>query len=110
MFSDILYKQKDGVAMGSPLGPTMAYVFLSFYKMKWYEQCPSEFKPAFYRRYVDNIFVLFESPEDLSKFHAYLNTYHPNMYFSFEQEINDTLSFLDVEVSRQEGNFVTKLV
>ena len=28
------------------------------------------------------------------------------MYFSFEQEINDKLSFLDVEVSRQQGKFV----
>ena len=34
MFNDILYKQKDGVAMGSPLGPTMANVFLLFYEMK----------------------------------------------------------------------------
>ena len=107
MFNDILYKQKDGVAMGSPLGPTMANIFLSFYEMKWLEQCPNEFKPVFYRRYVDDIFVLFESAEHLSKFHAYLNTYHPNMSFSIEQEINGKLLFLDVEVSQQQGKFVT---
>ena len=99
MFNDILYKQKDNVAMGSPLGITMANVFLSFCEMKWLEQCPNEFKPVFYRRYVDNIVVLFESAEHLSKFHAYLNTCHPNMSFSFEQEIDDKLPFLDVEVS-----------
>ena len=29
------------------------------------------------------------------------------MSFSFEQEINDKLSFLDVEVSRQQGKFAT---
>ena len=29
------------------------------------------------------------------------------MSFSFEQEINGKLSFLDVEVSRQQGKFVT---
>ena len=34
IFNDVLYKQKDGVAMGSPLGPTMANVFLSFYETK----------------------------------------------------------------------------
>ena len=61
LFNDVLYKQKDGVAMGSPLGPTMANVFLSFYEVKWLEQCPNEFKPVFYRRYVDDIFVLFKS-------------------------------------------------
>ena len=78
MFNDILYKQKDSVAMGSPLGPAMGNVFLSFYEMKWLEQCPNEFKPVFSRRYVDDIFVLFESAEHLSKFNTYLNTCHPN--------------------------------
>ena len=48
IFNDVLYKQKDGVTMGSPLGPTMANVFLSFYEIKWLEQCPKEFKPVFF--------------------------------------------------------------
>ena len=85
--------------MGSPLGPTMANVFLLFYEMKWLEQCPNEIRPVFYRRYVDDIFVLFESAEHLSKFHTYLNTCHPNITFSFKQETNGKLAFLDVEVS-----------
>ena len=37
IFNDVLYKQKDSVAMGSPLGPTMANVFLSFCEIKWLE-------------------------------------------------------------------------
>ena len=61
MFHDILYKQKDLVAMGLPLGPTMADVSLWFYEMKWLEQGPNKFKPVFYRRCVYYIFVLFES-------------------------------------------------
>ena len=85
IFNDVLYKQKDDVTMGSPLGPTMANVFLSFYEVKWLEQCPEEFKPVFYGRCVDDIFVLFESVEHLSKFRDYFNTCHPNMSFSFEQ-------------------------
>ena len=88
MFNDILYKQKDGVAVWWTLGPALENVFLSFYEKKWLEQCPNEFKPMFYRRYVDDIFVLFKSAEHLSKFHAYLNTCHPNMAFPFEQEVN----------------------
>ena len=107
MFNDILYKQKDGVAIGSPLGPTIANVFLSFYEMKWLEQYPNEFKQVFHRRHVDDIFVLFKSAERLSKFHAYLYTCPPNISFKFEQEINGKLSFLDVEVSGEQGKFVT---
>ena len=62
----------------------MANVFLSFYEVKWLQQCPKEFKPVFYRRYVDDIFVLFESAEQLSKFCNYFNTCHQNMSFFFE--------------------------
>ena len=67
IFNDVLYKQKDGVAMGSPLVPIVVNVFLSFYKVKWLEQCLKELKPVFYR-YVHHIFVLFESDKVLSKF------------------------------------------
>ena len=107
IFNDVLYKQKDGVAMGSPRGPTMGNVFLAFYEVKWLEHCPNEFKPVFYRRYVDDIFVLFESAEHLSKFRDYFNTCHPNTSFSFEQEKDGKLSFLDVEVSWEKGKFIT---
>ena len=83
----------------------MANFFLLFYELKWLEQCPSEFKPVFYRKYVDDIFVLFESVEYLSKFNAYLNTCHFSMSFSFQE--GGKLSFLDVEVPRQQEKFVT---
>ena len=72
IFSDALYKQKDGVAVGSPLGPTMANVFLSFYEVRWLEQCPKEFKPVFCGRYVTDIFVFSESAEHRLKFRDYL--------------------------------------
>ena len=44
---------------------------------------------------------------NISKSRDYFNTCHPNMSFSFEQEKNGKLSFLDVEVSREKGKFVT---
>ena len=53
-----MYKQADGVAMGSPLGPTLAKTFLCFYEKQWLEQCHDEFKSVYYR-FVDDIFVLF---------------------------------------------------
>ena len=106
MFNDILYKQKGSVAMRSYLGPTMANVFLLFYEMKWFGKCPNEFKPVFCRRYVDDI-VLFESAKHFSKFHAYFNTCHPDFFFTFEQQVNGKFSFPEVEVSPQQGKFVT---
>ena len=64
-------------------------------------------KSVFYRRYVGDINLLFESAEYLSKFRDYSDTCYRNMAFSFEQEKNGKLSFLDVEISREKGKFVT---
>ena len=60
MFNGKLYDQIDGVAMGSPLGPTFANVFMCFLEDKYLSECPSQFKPALYRRYVDDTFCLFK--------------------------------------------------
>ena len=86
------------LAMGSPLGSTLANAILGFYEKMFLEQCPDEFKPAYYRKYIDDIFVLFKSGDHLIKFRDYLDKCHPNMKFSFEEEKNGKLSFLDVEV------------
>ena len=73
-FEGKMYKQIDGVAMGSPLGPTLANAFLCFHEQIWLNECPDEFKPAYCRRYIDDIFVLFRSPDHLEKFKNYLNS------------------------------------
>ena len=72
-FEGKLYQQINGVAMGSPLGPTLEYAFLCFYEYIWHNEYPDEFKPAYYMRYVDDIFNLFCSPDHLQKFKKYLN-------------------------------------
>ena len=36
IFDSILYKQVDRVAMGSPLGPTLANTFLCHYEKEWW--------------------------------------------------------------------------
>ena len=86
IFNEILYKQINGVAMGSPLGPFLANAFFCFYEKNWIKQCPDKFKPVYYRRYVDDIFVLFKSRDHLIKFRDYLNKCHHNMKIYFEEE------------------------
>ena len=43
------------------------------------------------------------------KFRDYFNRCHPNMSFSHEVERDGKLSFLDVNVFREEGKFVTNV-
>ena len=58
IFNDVYYKQIDGVAMGSPLGSTLANLFLVYHECKWLESCPIQFPPKYYHRYVDDIFLV----------------------------------------------------
>ena len=53
-FNEEIYMQIDGVAMGSPLGPHLANIFMNHMEKKWLEECPIQFKPVLYRRYVDD--------------------------------------------------------
>ena len=49
------------------------------------EQCPGEFKPVYYGRYMDGISALLKSQDHLTKFQDYLNKCHPSMKFSCKQ-------------------------
>ena len=107
LFDGEYYKQIDGVAMGSPLGPTFANIFLCFYEQIWLENCPVEFKPVVYRRFVDDTFLLFRSYEHIEKFRTYLNCQHPNIKFTFEIEEHNCMSFLDIKITRELNSFST---
>ena len=109
IFDNKLYKQIDVVAMGSPLGPTLANAFLCHYEQIWLSECPSQFKPVVYRRYVDDIFVLFKSKEHLKLFVNYMNSKHKNIKFTFETEDSNNFSFLDVKITRKDKQFVTSI-
>ena len=94
-----------GVAMGSSLSPSLANAFLAHYEQIWLNDCPDEFKHVHYKRYVDDIFVLFRSPHHLAKFNEYLNTKHANIKFTNEKEVSGSLPFLDVLISRNNKGF-----
>ena len=50
LFDQEFYKQHDGVAIGPPLGSTLANVFLCYHEKIWLQNCPSELQPVIYRR------------------------------------------------------------
>lgn len=100
-----MYTQIDGVAMGLPIGPILANTFLLFYEKMWLERCLDEFKPVYYSRYVNGIFIIFKSQNHLTEFRDHLNkSCSSSMKFSFEHERNKRLSFL--VVASIEGNKV----
>ena len=108
-FEGKIYKQIDGVAMGSPLGTILANAFSCFHEQTWLSECPDEFKPAYYRRYVADIFVLFRLPHHLEKFKNYLNSKYRNIRFTCENEHHNSMPFLDVLITRTSNGFKTSV-
>ena len=109
LFNGVYYSQIDGVAMGSPLGPTLANLFLSYHEENWVNDCPIQFRPTYYRRYVDDVFLMFQERSHVKKFLRYLNSRHPNITFTVEEEDNNSLSFLDIKITRVEGELTTSI-
>ena len=108
-FNGKLYNQIDGVAMGSSLGPVYADIFMGFNEQVWLSECPAQFKPLFYRRYVDDTFLIFKDLSHVQLFLDYLNSKHPNITFTCDIETDFKLPFLDIQVTRQNGQFITSV-
>ena len=58
IFDGEYYTQIDAVAMGSPLGPTLANAFLYHFEKKWLSECLVEFLSSIYKRYIDMLYHL----------------------------------------------------
>ena len=99
MYNDEYYDQVDGVAMGSPLGPVLANLFMGVHEKTWLREYRGS-PVLFYKRYVDDIFCMFGKKEDAMTFLEYLNDKHPNIKFTLECEEDGKLAFLDVLVMK----------
>ena len=107
-FKDDFYEQKDGTAMGSPLSPVIANIF-----MEDFEQTAittADLSPKLWLRYVDDTFVLWQHGEEhLDEFLKHLNGLHHRIQFTMEKEDNQKIPFLDVLVERRENKLHTDI-
>ena len=53
--------------------------------------------------------LLFEKPEQVSRFVKYMNKRHKNIKFSFETENDNSFSFFDVKICREKDKFTTSV-
>ena len=91
LWCERFYNQIDGVAMGSPLAPVLANIFMGFYESKWLNEYNLN-NPKFYLRYVDDILAAFDKEQDSLNFLNFLNKRHPNIKFTIEKQINHCFS------------------
>ena len=103
-FNSYIYKQVDGVAMGSPLGPILANIFVGYFESMLYSKL---IKPINYIRYVDDIFVSYNDDYDIEELFRKISNLHPNLKFTIEKEKDNYLPFLDVHLLRTSSELLT---
>ena len=93
--------------MGLPLAPIMANIFMCSFDTTYPSECPLEFKPIFYKQFIDYTILLFKRQNHANLFLQYINCKHNSNQFYMETETNDKLSFLDCTVTRVINHFET---
>ena len=107
MYDNKLFKQIDGVTIGSPLGPTLANFFLGCIEEKIFAH-NEELLPKLYWRYIDDVYAVFDCDNDCLKFLEVLNSQHKDIEFTVEKAAEfSTLNFLDVQIKLLDDDYET---
>ena len=103
-FNGETFIKVDGVAIGSPLAPILANIFMAELQrnlipiLKDHLSC--------WRRYVDDT-ICFIKNGSVEHVLSTLNNFHSSIKFTYETESGNKLSFLDVQLIRTGDNIET---
>lgn len=106
-----IYKQCKGTAMGSKMSPNFSSLYVASFENEFVlnQRNPFYFNIKLWRRYVDDIFVIFEgSIQSLMDFYNYLNSSHQHLKFSLNHSVS-AISFLDIMIRREDNRLITDL-
>ena len=104
-FNNKMYMQTDGVMMGSPLGALFENIFMCELENTIIPSLGD--KVCQWKRYVDDTFA-FIKPNMEQEIQLALNSFHENIKFTYELEQDNSISFLDVLITREnDGNMET---
>ena len=86
-FNGKYYKQHNGVAMSSPLVPIIAHIFMIDLERKLMKKLRKK-GVLWYKRFVDDTFVIIRKKAGSDKLLNILNSYHPDIQFTLAKEEN----------------------
>ena len=101
-FNGQFYLQKDGVAMGFLLGPVIADIFMVALERSLLPKLSSYMTS--WKRYD---IIAYVKPDTIDHVLSVLNSFHENISFTYEQEINGKISFIDILIMRSGNSFET---
>ena len=100
-FNGDTYIQTDGVMMGSPLGSLIANIFMCELENSLVPTMNNELEE--WTRFVDDTFALID-PNKIQSVLQRLNSYDPKIQFTYEEERNGAIPFLDVLIKKTDEN------
>ena len=106
-FNGQIYRQKFGAAMGSPVSAIVANFFMENLENIAIETASGGAKPKFWKRYVDDVFEVVNK-DNVENLTDHLNRIDPtgSIKFTYEQEQDQQIPFLDTLVTRKEDGSV----
>ena len=103
VFNCVFYSRIEGLGMGSPFSPLLCDIYLHYFEGKLF----SVYKFPYRLRYVDDILVLVLSNTKFSTLLALVNSIDHCIQITLETEKDNSLSFLDVLVSKDIDRLLT---
>ena len=108
-FEGHMYKQEHGTAMGTPMAPTIANLFMGWLEKRMLEESPVHINDNMWKRYIDDIFLLWQaSQEELETFCKHINSFHQTIKFTV-QSSSKSIPFLDILIQLEDSFIITEL-
>lgn len=108
-FDDKIYRQTFGTAMGTPMAPSIANIFMAWLEDRILKESAWEIKENTWKRFIDDIVMLwFHGEENLLHFLKWINTLHPTIQFT-AQFGTSNIAYLDVNLNIVDRKLTTDL-
>jgi len=103
-FNNKYYKSTKGLAMGSPMSPILAEIYMNHFETKLLKNSKHKDKIKFWNRYVDDILLIWTGTErQLDKFIIEINNINDDIKFT-EEKGNKEINYLDLKIKINQLN------
>ena len=106
-YNRLIYEQRDGAAMGSPVSTVIANLYMEIFEEQAIETASC--MPKIWKRYVDDTFTILDQ-DKVDNFLQHLNSQQPSIRFTMETKNNSKIAFLDLSLCREPDGCLTTSV
>ena len=103
-FNNKIYKQMDGVSMGSPFGRVLANITMTKLEKVTVKDLVETSLITVYMRYVDDTLLF----ANIKLIHEYLNSFSKNIKFAIDNFPDGNAHFLDIHIDKNHSSIYYK--